>query len=145
MPAQITLSRDEIRRLAVVKQGLHRRPPASDPDALKRIIDRIGLLQLDSISVVARSHYLVMLSRAGVYDPAHLDALLDSGFLFETWAHAMCQVPFSQYAWYHNWIRQRHKLETRWKLERLGDDFAAVVERVCDTIRERGAHVFQRL
>ena len=57
----IPVTRDTVKRLAVVKQGLHQRPPSSAQTDLKRIIERIGLLQLDSISVVARSHYLVML------------------------------------------------------------------------------------
>ena len=59
-------------RVCIVAQ---RRDGRSDR-ALLDIVRRIGLLQLDSISVVARSHYLVMLSRAGLYDPADLDALL---------------------------------------------------------------------
>ena len=102
----IRATRDAVKRLSVYKQGLHQRPAASDQAALKRIIERIGLLQLDSISVVARSHYLVMLARAGLYDPAELDALLDEGFLFETWAHAMCQLPTAHYPWYHAYIRR---------------------------------------
>jgi hypothetical protein len=138
MTTPILVSRETVRRLAVYKQGLHQRPAASTPADLKRIIERIGLLQLDSISVVARSHYLVMLARAGLYVPADLDALLADGFLFESWSHAMCQIPFAHYPWFRPWIAQRHQQETRWKIERLGDDFPEIVDKVLEMVRERG-------
>ena len=117
---------------------MYQRPPSSDQAQLKRIIERIGLLQLDSISVVARSHYLVILARAGLYDPADLDALLDEGFLFESWAHAICQIPMTHYPWFHAWIQQRGLQETRWHLDKLGDDFEEIVGDVREVVRERG-------
>ena len=138
MTAPITVTRQDVKRLSVYKQGLHQRPAVSDPAALKRIIERIGLLQLDSISVVARSHYLVMLARAGLYDPAQLDALLDEGFLFETWAHAMCQLPSAHYPWYHAYIRHKRLNKSQWQVERLGLDMAPIIEQVLETIRQRG-------
>jgi len=138
MTTPIPVTRETVKRLSVYKQGLHQRPAASDQARLKRIIERIGLLQLDSISVVARSHYLVMLARAGLYDPAELDALLDSGFLFETWAHAMCQLPTTHYPWYHAYIQQKQLKESQWQLDRLDIDMAPIIEHVLETIRQRG-------
>ena len=138
MTQPIPVTRDTVKRLSVYKQGLHQRPPASDQVALKRIIERIGLLQMDSISVVARSHYLVMLARAGLYDPAALDALLDSGFLFESWAHAMCQLPTADYPWYHAYIRQKRVNESQWQVDRLDIDMGPIIENVLETIRQRG-------
>ncbi|MYD09098.1 MAG: winged helix-turn-helix domain-containing protein [Chloroflexi bacterium] len=139
MPTPIPVTREDVKRLSVYKQGLHRRPAASDQEALKRVIERIGLLQLDSINVVARSHYLVMLARAGLYDPAQLDALLDEGFLFESWAHAMCQLPSAHYPWYHAYIRHKRLNKSQWQVDRLGLDMKPIVERVLETIRARGA------
>jgi len=93
-PGPIGMSLETARTLALVKQGLHRRPPNTGKPALLDTIRRIGLLQLDTINVVARSHYLVMLSRVGLYDPADLDALLyPDRCLFEQWAHAACLIP----------------------------------------------------
>ena len=138
MPTPIRATRDHVKRLSVFKQGLHERPPSDDPAQLKRIIERIGLLQLDSISVVARSHYLVMLARAGLYDPAQLDALLDEGFLFETWAHAMCQLPSAHYPWYQAYIQQKRLKESNWQIDRLDIDMAPIIKRVFETIRENG-------
>ena len=139
MPTPITVTRETVKRLSVYKQGLHKRPAASDQAALKRVIERIGLLQLDSISVVARSHYLVMLARAGLYDPAQLDALLDEGFLFESWAHAMCQLPSAHYPWYHAYIRHKRLNKSQWQVDRLGLDMAPIIKQVLETIRARGA------
>ncbi len=138
MPTPIPATRDDVKRLAVYKQGLHQRPASSDQADLKRIIKRIGLLQLDSISVVARSHYLVMLARAGLYDPAELDVLLDEGFLFETWAHAACQLPSAHYPWYQAYIQQKQREVVGWQIERLGDETDAIVGQVLETIRQRG-------
>ncbi|MCY3978750.1 MAG: winged helix DNA-binding domain-containing protein [Chloroflexi bacterium] len=138
MTQSIRATRDHVKRLSVYKQGLHQRPASSDQAALKRVIERIGLLQMDSISVVARSHYLVMLARVGLYDPAELDALLDSGFLFETWAHAMCQLPTAHYPWYHAYIRQKRVNESQWQVDRLDIDMGPIIENVLETIRQRG-------
>lgn len=78
------------RRLAISAQGLDATtpPPQPGPEALYRVIEPIGCLQLDPISAVARSHTLVVWSRAGVYDPGDLDRLLfHERRLFEYWAH----------------------------------------------------------
>src|SRR3712207_9410485 len=60
----------------------------------------MGVLQIDSISVVARSPYLVLWSRLGPYDPIWLDELLAEGCLFEGWSHAACFVPIEDYGLY---------------------------------------------
>jgi uncharacterized protein YcaQ len=138
--SSITLTLETARTLAVVKQGLHRRPPAADKQTLLNTIRRIGLLQLDTIHVVARSHYLVMLSRVGCYDPADLDALLHPDrCLFEQWAHAACLIPVEDYAYFTPVIlarRERHPHP--WTLRRLGDDPQGTLDAVLDQVRERG-------
>lgn len=138
MPTPIPVTRADVKRLSVSLQGLRQRPASSDQAALKRIIERIGLLQLDSISVVARSHYLVMLARAGLYDPAALDTLLADGFLFETWAHAACQLPTAHYPWYHAYIQHKRQKKSQWSRERLGADADATINSVLEAIRARG-------
>lgn len=73
--------------------------PATKADVLETI-RRMCLLQIDTISVVARSPYLVLWSRLGDYQPKWLDELLTEGALFEYWAHAMCFLPIEDYALY---------------------------------------------
>lgn len=139
MPTPITVTRDDVKRLSVYKQGLHQRPQTNTQDDLKRIIERIGLLQLDSISVVARSHYLVMMARAGLYNREELDNLLRDGFLFETWAHAACQLPMAHYPYYHAYMQQKQLKESKWHIKKLGDESEEIIGKVLETIREQGA------
>ncbi len=140
MSELISISLETARTLAVYKQGLHRRPRVADRGALLDIIRRIGLLQLDSISVVARSHYLVMLSRAGLYDPADLDALLyPDRRLFEGWAHAACLIPVEDYQHFvPTLLARRERPPHHWIERRLGDDPQGILDAVLAEVRERG-------
>jgi len=95
------LSLDTARALILYAQGLlqpHREPAVKD-DVLAAI-DRIALLQIDTINVVARAPYMALFSRLGAYTPAWLDELLAEGRIFEYWAHAACFIPIEQYP-YH--------------------------------------------
>ena len=87
--------------MLLAAQGLESPPgrPAEKGDVLGAI-RRMGVLQIDSISVVARSPYLVLWSRLGSYDPIWLDELLAEGSLFEYWSHAACFVPIEDYGLY---------------------------------------------
>ena len=135
----ITVSLDTARTLAVIKQGLHQRPALADKSALIESIRRIGLLQLDTVHVVARSHYLVMLSRVGLYDPADLDALLyPDRLLFEHWAHALCLIPIEDYGYFAPVILALREQTGYWKREHLGDNPQAVLDMVMTKIKTRG-------
>jgi uncharacterized protein YcaQ len=134
------ISLNTARILAVVKQGLHRRPPAAGKQALVDIIRRIGLLQLDTIHVVARSHYLVILSRAGLYNPADLDALLyPDRRLFEQWAHAACLIPIEDHAYFAPVIQARRDGPLDgWVERRLGGEPDSILQAVLAEVHERG-------
>jgi uncharacterized protein YcaQ len=140
MSESISISLETARTLAVYKQGLHRRPRVADRDALLDIVRRVGLLQLDSISVVARSHYLVMLSRAGLYDPVDLDALLyPERRLFEGWAHAACLIPVEDYEFFvPTLMARRERPPQHWIERRLDDDPQGTLDAVLAEVRERG-------
>jgi uncharacterized protein YcaQ len=95
----INLTAAGARRLHVAAQGLDRRPrrKARKSDVLDAI-RRMGVLQIDTISVIARSPYMVLFSRLGAYEPGWLDDLLAAGRLFEYWAHEACFLPIEDYA-----------------------------------------------
>jgi len=139
-PSPIRLSLDTARILAVVKQGLHHRPLTADKQTLLGAVRQIGLLQLDTINVVARSHYLVMLSRVGPYEPADLDALLyPDRRLFEQWAHAACLIPVEGLGYFHPVILARREgLFQGYTEQRLGDDPQGTLHAVLAEVRERG-------
>jgi hypothetical protein len=88
------LSITQARALHLAAQGLLQAPArkASRP-ALLRTIERMALLQIDTIHVVNRSPYLVLFARLGNYPPVWLEDALAQGQLFETWAHEACFAP----------------------------------------------------
>jgi len=75
MPRHLRLP--EARRVAIAAQDLaFPRPSNPTPAALTRAIARMGVLQLDSVNVFERSHYLPILARVGPYPKATLDTLI---------------------------------------------------------------------
>jgi uncharacterized protein YcaQ len=136
------LSREEARALATVASRLDRRPrPTRDPSEQKarlhETIRHLGCVQLDTISVVSRSHETVLWSRLGAYDPALLASLhYPDGQITEYWAHAAAIIPIENFSYY------RHAMEAYqakydphpWIVENQ-----AVVSGVLERIRENGA------
>ena len=107
-PAPRTLDPALARRLAVSRQRLTGPPVAADPEAIMSVVTDLGGLQIDPISVVARSHLLVLWSRLGGYDPADLEALLwRERRLFEYWTHAAAIVCTQDYP-IHSLLMRRH-------------------------------------
>ena len=117
MPARLpsqtaTLTAAEARRIALAAQGFGRRKTAgiSSWPRIATAIDDMRLLQLDSVNVLVRSHYLPVFSRIGTYDRAGLDrrafAIGKGRQYFEYWAHEASLLPL-----------RLHPL-MRWRMER---------------------------
>lgn len=91
-----TISPTQARRIALAAQGIGRPAPATvGVRQLRSAIDRLALLQLDSVNVFERSHYIPLFSRLGHYDKADLDRLTfaaRSDFT-EYWAHEAALIP----------------------------------------------------
>ena len=87
-----TLASQHARRLALTAQGLHRPRPAPgvrrDVRHLRRVLDTVDVVQLDSVNVLARAHELPFWSRIGPHDRVARDAWLwRSREAFEGWVH----------------------------------------------------------
>ncbi len=89
----------QARNLHLEAQGLLRKPAARPKRAsLLAAIERMQLLQIDTIHVVARSPYLVLFSRLGAYPTDWLGDALERGEIFEAWSHEACFVPTAAFA-----------------------------------------------
>jgi uncharacterized protein YcaQ len=135
------LSADEARRVALRATGLAAPRPLAEPGArqLRALVDRLGVVQIDSVNVLTRAHYLPAFSRLGPYEPEALDRLAHYAprRLFEYWGHEASLLPV-----------RLHPL-LRWRMERAADDAwggmrrmhrerPELLGRVLDEIRERG-------
>ena len=96
MGLKTSLSAIEARRIALAAQGLGARPDGEvTRRQLLKTVDRLGLVQIDSVNVVSRTHYLPAFSRLGAYPRALLEAVAwgRKPALFEYWAHEASLLP----------------------------------------------------
>lgn len=90
-----TLSPAQARRVALAAQGLGQPRATVGTRQLNLLMERLAVLQLDSVNVFERSHYLPAFARLGSYDKALLDRLTFSGRgpYTEYWAHQAAFIP----------------------------------------------------
>lgn len=91
-----SLSAAQARRVSLASQGFTGRQPVSSPSraGIEKVARGLRVLQLDSVNVFERSHYLPVFSRCGPYDRTRLDSLTgDPPVLTECWAHEAALVP----------------------------------------------------
>jgi uncharacterized protein YcaQ len=94
------LTAGQARRLALAAQGFtrprHGDPLPADRRRLRWLFDRVGVLQIDSVNVLSRSHYLPGWSRLGAYPRASLDDYVHRDrHAYEFWAHEASFVPIA--------------------------------------------------
>lgn len=146
MPAELSLSLKQARRLALTAQGFTgRQPPAAiKPAQLNRLIERLGILQIDSVNALVRSHYLPLFSRLGNYSADLLDqAAWSQGrrrTLFEYWGHEASLLPLSMYP-LMRWRMQRAAQGEGiyQQLARFGREQPETIRRVLASVQELGA------
>ena len=134
------ISAARARRIAVAAQGLAvPRPAVVGMRQLTGVIDRIGLLQMDSVNVLVRSHYLPLFSRLGPYDVALLDRAAGRAprRLVEYWAHEASLVPPTTHRLLR-WRMSRWQDEAWGSMRRIAADHPRLVEAVLAEVRDRG-------
>ena len=140
MSALLEITAPQARRLVLYLQGLADTPGTkTDIDGLYRLIERMGYVQLDSVSTVARAHHMILFSRNQTYRPEMLQTLHErQGRLFENWTHDACLIPtvFFPY-WKHRFARHAETLAERFKKWRQ-DDFTPVLDSVRKRIETEG-------
>src|SRR5919106_4839555 len=141
MPARDSLSAAEARRVALAAQGFAdgRGERPADGWGLGRVLDRVGLVQIDSVNVLVRAHYLPLFSRLGPYDPAVLDRASQRAprRLFEYWGHEASLLPVALQPLLR-WRMKRAADDAWGGIRRINHERPELIEQVLDVVRERG-------
>ena len=127
----MTVSLIEARRIALRAQGFGGTRATGRPGVVKlaRAVERLGLVQIDSVNVLARAHYLPLHARLGAYEQASLDAAsLDARHLFEYWGHEASLIPVAMQPLF------------RWRMARAADGIG-IWRGVAQFGRERQAFI----
>jgi uncharacterized protein YcaQ len=139
-----TLASAEARRIALIAQGFGKRPASAlrGPAAVHRAIARIGLVQLDSVNALVRSHYLPLFSRCGPYARDLVDRAAYAGprrGLFEYWGHEASLLPVALHPLLRWRMERARRGEGLWgRLARFGREQRDFIDAVLDQVRTRG-------
>ncbi len=93
----VTLTPAQARKLALVSQGFAAPAGPRGRRGALAAVERLGYVQIDTISVVARAHQHTLWNRVPGYRPEHLDALVADRAVLEYWAHAAAYLPMDDY------------------------------------------------
>jgi len=132
----------QARRIAIVAQGFADPRPAPGQATMRhvqRVIDRVGIIQIDSVNVLTRSQYLPLFSRLGPYDTALLDRARDVAprRLVEYWAHEASLIP--PQTWPLLNFRMERALSDSWGgMQRVARDHPQLVQAVFAEVISRG-------
>lgn len=132
-----SLSLAEARRLALAAQGFTDRRPTGRVDRrhLRRVFDRVNVIQVDSVNVLVRSQELPLFARLGPHPRTMLADAIDDGELLEYWAHMAAIVPSEQ----HRLFRWRMAAGPVWSsVARIARERPGFVEEVRRRVRDEG-------
>jgi uncharacterized protein YcaQ len=139
--SRVALSAAEARRLALGAQGFADRPREGQPGGwdLRRVLGRVGLIQIDSVNVLERAHYLPAFSRLGPYPREALDRLAHRAprRLFEYWGHEASLIPVDMQPLFRWRMDQAHK-DAWGGMRKVAREQPELVAQVLEEVRERG-------
>ena len=123
--------------MAICASGLGQQRPTGRVDVrhFRKVLTKTGLVQLDSVNVLARAHYVPFFSRLGAYDRSHLDRWLwQSGEMFEYWGHERSVIPIEHRSLFVHRMRQ----PVRGWIESVYYDNPEYVWQVHQEVQEKG-------
>lgn len=125
---EVTLSADEARRIALRAQGLLGAPDRRA--GVRGVLRGLGAVQLDTISVLARSHELIPYARLGAVGRAAVESAYWTGtHAFEYWSHAACVLPIEEWP-YFAFRRRAYRDRPHWYHELPDGTYETVVKRL---------------
>jgi uncharacterized protein YcaQ len=135
----------QARRIALAAQGFADPRPTGRVDArhIRRVLDRIAILQIDSVNVFSRAHYLPVFARLGPYPRDVLDRMTaynakpKNAEMFEYWAHAASLIPVELQPLLR-WRMARAHEEPWLAIRRIAKDNPALLEDVLQLITDQG-------
>ncbi len=141
MPVRQRLSSDEARRLALASQGFaeHRGLTGAPGWGIRRVFGHVGLIQVDSVNVLERAHYLPAFSRLGPYPKQALDDASHRAprRLFEYWGHEASLLPVGLQPLLR-WRMDEAATEAWGSMKRIRRERPELVGQVLEEVRERG-------
>ncbi len=132
------------RKLAVYSQGLAATKQinaTAKPEDIQKTVERLGCVQLDTLNLVQRSHYLVVWSRLGSYAPADFDALLyapEKRVLFEGWQRVASIIPLKDYRYQLPRMERMRKNHSEGFLKWFDQEGHELMPMVLERIRKEG-------
>lgn len=136
------ISRAQARRIALAAQRFGVPPPAKiTAGHLRRMIEQLGAVQIDSVNVLVRSHFLPAFSRMGCYDRTLLErvAYKRPRRVFEYWGHEASLLPVHLFPLLRWRMERSRNGEGVWDgVARVGRERGDLLARVRETIAERG-------
>lgn len=132
------------RKLAVYSQGLAATKQinaTAKPEDIQKTVERLGCVQLDTLNLVQRSHYLVVWSRLGSYAPADFDALLyapEKRVLFEGWQRVASIIPLKDYRYQLPRMERMRKNHSEGFLRWFDQEGHELMPMVLERIRKEG-------
>ncbi|MFC5991068.1 winged helix-turn-helix domain-containing protein [Limoniibacter endophyticus] len=138
-----TITQTQARRIVLGAQGFTAGAPRTEPKKahLMKVIDRLGLLQIDSVSVSVRAHYMPVFSRLGAYDQSMLDraAAKAPRPIFEYWGHEASYLPVELQPLFRWRMEDAARGVGTWKgIARFACEQSAFIERIFSEIAKRG-------
>src|SRR3954469_12827112 len=136
------LSAGQARRVALAAQGLHRPRPVglSDRRHLRRVVQHTSALQIDSVNVLTRAHYLPAWSRLGAYSRDALDRMAyRDRELFEYWGHEAALLPVSMHPLWRWQMDRAQQLVDRWgHIQQVLRAAPGLIDHVLAIVRDKG-------
>ncbi len=132
-----TLSANDARLIALAAQGFDTPRPATVGEAeIEATARQLALIQLDSVNVVVRSHYMPFFARLGSYDHSLVERVaFDQRKMYEYWAHVASLIPIETYPL----LRWRMEASPpRWRIKGLLEEAPGYVDAILDEVGKRG-------